>query len=111
MQATRVLDALLDISRIVGLPQTTRTRTRPRPIVGVVQPATRRVQKMGSLVYVVQSLPIRRRVRAIHWLREIERLIPAWNEVAVEVRDVPIRIGIDRIVGRVRLELHRLQVL
>ena len=57
-----------------------------------------------------QTLPLGCRVTSIDRLGEVEARVAAGNEIAVKVGDVPIRIGIDGVVRRVRLQLHGPQV-
>ncbi len=65
---------------------------------------------MRCLVDRKKSVPFGRGIAAIHRLGPVEAGITPGNEVAMEVSDIPVSIRKDCVVGRVRLEFHRLQV-
>ena len=53
-------------------------------------------------------MPIGCRIAAIDRLGPIELWIAPRNEVAVKVSNVAVSVGIDRVVGRVCVQLHDL---
>src|SRR6266542_5566725 len=53
-------------------------------------------------------MPLRRWIAPVHRPSPVEVRLPFWNEVAVEVRDVAVGVGENRVVGGVGVELHRL---
>ena len=66
------------------------------------------IKEADSLVDGVETLPFGGGVGAVHGLLPIEFGIAARGEVAVEVGDVAVSIGVDGVVGRVGAELHHL---
>ena len=56
--------------------------------------------------YRVQALPICGRITAIDWAGIVELRIPNRNIVAVEIRNVTLGICVNRIVGRIRFQVH-----
>ncbi len=53
-------------------------------------------------------MPVRRRIAAVHRFGPVEFWIALGNKVAVEIPDVAVGIRIDRVVRRVRVQLHSL---
>src|SRR5581483_7658049 len=100
----------LHVHRVVFLFRTARAGGGPWPVVRVVQPTALGVEQVRCLVDVQQSLPIGRRIAAVNRTREVETGIAARNVIAVEVGDVAVGVGVDGVVGGVRLQLHGLQV-
>ena len=77
-------------------------------VVRVVQPAAVGLSTFGRLVDGVQRAPFGGRVAAVDRLRPVELRVALRDEVRVEVRDVAVGVREDRVVRRVRVELHRL---
>ncbi len=111
VQPTRRLQPLLEISREVGLLQRAPPRSIPRRIVHVEQKATRRILQLRHLVQRSQPMPVRRRICAVHRVRVVETRIALRNKVAMPVRNRAVGIGVDRVIGRVRHQLHGLAIL
>ena len=111
MDATRVLGAGIHVGRIVLLLGTVRASRRVREVVGVVNPAVLRVHRVRRLVERQQAVPFGGRVGAVHGLGPVELRIAFRDEVRVEERDVAIGIGVERVVGRVGVQVHHLLVL
>ena len=76
--------------------------------IAVLYPPIGRVQQGDFFVYRVQALPVGGRVAAVNGLVEIEARIAARDEIAVEIGNIPIGVGIDGVVGRVRAQIHHL---
>ena len=89
---------------------TVRAGGRPGPVVGVVQPAALGIEQVRRLVHRQQAVPLGLGIAAVHRLGPVEFGVAAGNVVAVEVGDVTRGIGEDRVVGRVRLQLHGLLI-
>src|SRR5688500_4859078 len=69
-----------------------------RPVIGVLDPAGRRVVEKGRFVESVEAAPIGCRIAAVNGPRVIEAIVATRNELRVEVSDVAVCIGIDRVV-------------
>src|SRR5581483_2048223 len=98
MQTTWRFDAIVHVPRIVGLFRTDRASRRPWPVIAVVKPPTRWIQKVGRLINRQQTMPISFRIAPIDRLRPIESRIASRDEIAVKVSDVAIAIGEDSVV-------------
>ncbi|MCG3162546.1 MAG: hypothetical protein JMDDDDMK_03813 [Acidobacteria bacterium] len=94
----RRFNARINIGRIIALLPAARARRLPRPVVGVVEPAARRIQQVRRLVHRQQAAPIGRRIAAIHRLCPIEFGIALRNKVAVKISDGAVGVGVDRVV-------------
>ena len=53
-------------------------------------------------------MPIRFRFAAVDGFRPVEFRIAPRNEVAMKVSDVSVSVSVDRVVRRVRMQLHDL---
>ena len=84
---------------------------RPRPVVGVLDPPARRVHDVRAVLDAVDSVPLGRGVAAVNRPRPVEPVVPPGHELRVEVGDVPVGVGVDRVVRRVGVQLHHLPVL
>ena len=108
MEASRaLLDAALHVGGIVGLPRAVRAGSRPWPVVRVVKPAVGRIHQAGRLVDRQHAFPLRCGIAAVHWFGPIESGVALRNEVGVEVGDGAVGVGVDRVVRRVGMQLHR----
>ena len=80
VQAARRFAAALHVGGIVFLLRTARPGRRPRPVVAVVQPAALGIQQVRRLVDRQQSLPLGRRIAAVHRLGPVEAGVAARND-------------------------------
>ena len=109
MEASRaLLAAALHVGGIVSLLGAVRAGRRPRPVVRVVEPAVGRIQQTGRLVDRQHAGPLRRGIAAVHRFGPVESDVAPRNEVGMEVGDGAVGVGVDRVVRRVGVQLHRL---
>ena len=112
MNAARVLAAGIHVGRKILLPRAVLgAGRRERIVVGVVDPPVRRVHHVRRFVERQHAVPLGGGVGAVHGLGPVELRIALGNEVGVEVGDVAVGVGIERVVGRVGVRLHHLLVL
>ena len=107
----RVFAGLVHVRRILGPLRAVGSGGRIRPVIGILDPPIRRVDHVWTLLERQYAVPFRRRITAVHGPTPVEPGIPSWNEVRMEVGNVAVGVGVDRIVGRVGMEVHGLQVL
>ncbi len=111
MQAARVFRTRVHVPREIGLLRAVRSRRRIREVVRVVGPARLRVDHVRALRHAVHTLPVGRRVAAVDRTRPVEARVAARDEVRMQVGDIPLGVGEQRVVRGVRVQLHHLQVL
>src|SRR5712691_10517116 len=67
---------------------------------------------MSCIIFVLETSYFRLRTSGFtlltHWFGPIESGVALRNEVGVEVGDRAVGVGVDRVVGRVGVQLHRL---
>src|SRR5215469_8193293 len=108
MQAARGLSARLNVDGVICLRQAAKTGSVPRCVVRIVDPAAFGIEQMRRLVDGKQRTPIGCWIAAVYRLRPIELRISFGNKISVEIRDVSVGVGEDRVVRGVRMQLHRL---
>ena len=89
-----------------GLLGTARASRSPGPIIRVVRPATFRVNDVWLLFKLQQPLPLRGGIAAVHRFRPVERRVATRNEIGVEIRNVALGVGKERVVRRICVKLH-----
>ena len=58
----------------------------------------------------MQAVPVRARIGAVHRVGVVEAIVAAGDELRMEIGDVAVGVGVDRVVGGVGLELHHRDV-
>src|SRR5687767_13722614 len=88
--------------------QTDAPSSGPRPVVRVVNPAGRRVLNIRKLPESKSTFPVRGGIPALYGPCPVEFGVAARHEIGMEIGDVPVSVGVDGRVARVRLKLHDL---
>ena len=107
VDAARILALCPHVAGIVLALGTLRARRGKGPVIGVLNPAIRRIHQADDLIEGVCPLPFGCRVAAVDRAGEIEVRIALRNEVSVKVRDGAVGVGVHRIVRRVGSNLLR----
>ncbi len=94
------------VERVVLAPRAEFLRCRERRGIGVLYPAVLRIEYRDDLVDRVNPLPVGRRVAAVDGFGVVELRVAPRHEVAVEVGDISFAVRVDRIVRRVRADVH-----
>ena len=109
MGTARILAGLVHVAGKGLALRAVRAGRRPGPVIGVHRPAALGVYRLGQAGQVMQAAPVGRRIAAVHGLRIIEAIVADRHELRVEISDLALVVGQQRVVAAVRLILRDLE--
>ena len=108
MQAARILGQRPHVLRIVLFQRAAGAGNAEGPVVRVLDPARGGIFLRDGFTDRMQALPFGGGIAAVDRALPVETGIAFGQEVAVEVGDIAVCIGVHRVVGRIGAQLHRL---
>ena len=92
---------------VVGPARAVGAGGRERPVIGVLDPADGRIEQRDRFRHRVQTFPLGRRVAAVDGFPPVEFRVAPRQEVAVEVCDGAVGVGVHGVVRRIGPQVHR----
>src|SRR5829696_3904519 len=98
MHAAWVLSGVVHIRRKLSFTRTVPASRRVGPVIRVLNPTVRGIDRVWTVLDVVYPVPLGCGVAAVHRMGPVEPIVATGDELRVEVGDVAVRVGVHRVV-------------